>query len=69
MLENIINKTKIGFVAATLCLGLYGCASTRINYPLVEKFDNSKFYQCDENNPNLYCDDQNVYPVVLVKFR
>lgn len=70
MIENIINKTKIGFAAITLSLSLYGCASIRATYPLAERISKSnRFYQCDEDKEGLYCDEYNVYPIVLVKFK
>ena len=69
MLENIINKTKIGLVAAAVSFSLYGCGTTRTSYPLANKIGKlNQIQYCDEE-PYLYCDDKFVYPVMVVKFK
>lgn len=68
MLENIINKTKIFSFATIICGNFYGCSTTETSYPLKEKLSNIQYCAGDDNR-HLYCDDEFVYPAMVIKFK
>ena len=68
MLENIINKTRIGIVAAAI--SIFGCRTIQTSYPLADRIKQEELYPCGgDGNPNLYCDDTYVYPLVVFKVK
>ena len=71
MLENIINKTKLGVVAVGMALSLYGCETMQVESPVTQYPSRPMMSQCDDdfNNRNLYCDRNFIYPIVQLRFK
>ena len=67
MLENLVNKTKIGILAFGIGLSAYGCKTMQVEYPVMQPNVRPLVSQCDDdfNNRNLYCDRNFIYPVVV----
>ncbi|MBS3174955.1 hypothetical protein J4440_03690 [Candidatus Woesearchaeota archaeon] len=67
MLENILNKTKIGITTALFALSMYSCASTKVSSPVVDYVKNKFNYRSECMEWDKYeriC----LQPVIVVNF-
>lgn len=66
MIEKIIENAKTGLAVIVLGIGMYNCASAKVNSPITEysRIKEKECYDLNGNKKEINC----VYPVIIVKF-